>query len=136
MPLREYDRTYRIWGLPAGIVIEESELVLQNFFDSDDNITEPKVHSLGLDPYTFGRKVEVVTTVTFSRIPRDLLNGNHWYLKKQVPYHDAMLKLCLSIDTTFLGFTPLNDVKDDEDHRIEWNRLPDLYISYTAEYQS
>lgn len=119
MSLSENHRNYRIWGLPAGITIEESELVIQNFFDSDGNITEPKVHSLGLDPYNFGRNVEVVATVTFSRMPRDLLNGNHWYLKKHVPYHGAMLKLCLSIDTTFLGFTPLNDVKDDEDHKIE-----------------
>lgn len=119
MPLSENDRTYRIWGLPAGITIEESELVLQNFFDSDGNITEPKVHSLGLDPYNFGRNVEVVTTVTFSRIPQDLVNGKNWYLMKQVPYNGAMVKLCLSIDTTFLGFTPLNDVKDNEDHKIE-----------------
>lgn len=119
MPLSENDRTYRLWGLPAGITIEESELILQNFFDSDDNTTEPTVHSLGLDPYTFGRNVEVVATVTFSRTPRVLFNGNRWHLKKQVPYQGAILKLSLSIDTTFIGFTPLNDVKDDEDHKIE-----------------
>lgn len=132
MPLNEQDRTYRVWGLPAGITIEESELILEKFFNSDDNktdldkfsnsgdnTTEPTVHSLGLDPYTFGRNVEVVATVSFSRIPRALLNGNRWHLKRQVPYQGVILKLSLSIDTTFTGFTPLNDVKDDEDHKIE-----------------
>lgn len=119
MPLSENDRTYRLWGLPAGVTIEESELILQNFFDSDGTKTEPTVHSLGLDPYTFGRNVEVVATVTFSQTPPALLDGNRWHLKKKVPYQGVMLKLSLSIDITFIGFTPLNDVKDDEDHKIE-----------------
>ncbi len=119
MPTIKNDRTYRLWGLPAGVSIEGAELILQTFFDSDFYKTEPRVHSLSLDPYTFGRNVEVIATVTFSQTTLVLVDGNLWKLDKYAPYKGSTLKLSLTIETTFAGLTPLNTITDDEDHKVE-----------------
>lgn len=63
MPETQTDRTYRVWGLPAGVSIENSELILRDILFLGP--IEPKVHSLSLSPYGPGRNVEVVATVTF-----------------------------------------------------------------------
>jgi hypothetical protein len=111
--------TYRVWGLPPGVNVDDAEQILEEFFDSDGLSTEPEVHSLGLDPYNFGRNVERVATVTFANTPDALREGDHWRIRKRVSVKGAATRLALTIDTAFLGFTPLNSVKDDEDHKFE-----------------
>lgn len=117
MPSSQNDRTYRVWGLPAGVSIEDSELILRDILNLD--ATEPKVHSLGLNPYVFGRDVDVVATVTFSQTPYALLDGNSWQITKSTTYQNVDMRLSLTIDTHFKGWTPLNTIKDDEAHKIE-----------------
>lgn len=111
--------TYRVWGFPSDVDVDEAEQILEAFFDSDGVSTEPEVHSLGLDPYSFGRNSERVATVTFVNPPDSLRDGNHWRIRKRVPVKGATTRVTLTIDTSFLGFTPLNLVKDDADHKIE-----------------
>lgn len=117
MPESQHDRTYRVWGLPAGVSIEDSELILRDFLNLD--AIEPKVHSLGLNPYVFGRNVEVVATVTFSQTPLALVGGDSWRGTKSIKYQNVKLPLSLTFDTHFKGWTPLNTIKDDEAHKIE-----------------
>jgi hypothetical protein len=119
MSTKDSDRTFRVWGLPAGVSADESEDILKYFFDLDGFSTEPTVHSLGLDPYKFGREVDFVGTATFSRIPPALLSGNHWRITKTTVYRNNSMRISLTIDTTFDAFTPLNAIKDNEDHQIE-----------------
>lgn len=118
MPVSQQDRTYRVWGLPAGISFEDSELMLKKVLDLSAN-NQPKVHSLGLDPYASGRDVDLVATVTFLHTPRVLHDGNSWRITKSISHRFENLQLSLSIDTHFRGWTPLNTIKDDEDHKIE-----------------
>jgi len=121
MPTNENDRTYCVQGLPTGISEEDTERILANYFNKDGEDTGPEVHSLGLDPYTFGRNVEMVATVTFANTPSMLRQGNEWIITlRGVEYQSATIpKLSIVIDVKFEGFTPLNTVKDDENHKVE-----------------
>ncbi|OCK74812.1 hypothetical protein K432DRAFT_309928 [Lepidopterella palustris CBS 459.81] len=113
MPTSERDRTFRVLGLPPDAKLHDSVNILSTLFDKNGQKTEPAVHSLGLDPYKFGRTVSKVATVTFARTPEILCNGkDRWNFFLD----DATI----TIDTHFLGFTPLNSVKDDEDHKIDF----------------
>ena len=112
------DRTYRVWGLPTGVSIEHSESILREVLNL--YAIEPKVHSLGLDPYVFGRNVEVVATVTFfPQTPLALRDGNSWQITKSMIFQNVKMQLSLTIDTHFKGWTPLNTIKDDDAHKIE-----------------
>ena len=119
MSRSENDRTYRVSGLPGGVSFEDSESILRDFFSTDGYVTEPIVHSLGLDPYAFGRHVDMVATVTFLPTPPTLLGKTNYHFKMRTTYQNVNVQLSLTIDTHFLGFTPLNAIKDDEAHKIE-----------------
>ncbi|KXJ85385.1 hypothetical protein Micbo1qcDRAFT_141600, partial [Microdochium bolleyi] len=111
--------TYRVQGLPSGIDADDAEQLLEEFFDFDGLSTKPEVHSLGLDPFSFDCNVKKVATVTFAKTPEALRDGDHWCIRKRVAVKGTTIKIVLTIDTTFLGFTPLNLVNDDVDHEID-----------------
>lgn len=121
--------TYRVSGLPSGCSRQEAVSILQAFLDTDHQQTEPEVHSLGYDAYEFGRAVDMVATVTFgkipewfnTRLPQQFSTGKD--ISKAVTFRKALITVTLAFDKDFLGFTPLNDVKDDENHQIEYARL-------------
>jgi hypothetical protein len=117
------DKTYRVLGLPPESSTEDSERILSSIFDKDGEQTQPMVHSLGLDPHAFGRNVHKVATVSFERTPQVLLDGrNEWSFtvgRREKFHSGTYANSMITIDTHFLGFTPLNSVKDDEDHKIE-----------------
>jgi hypothetical protein len=117
MPTSEKDRTYRVWGLPSDASAHDSEKILSSLLDKDGQKTKPTVQSLGLDPYKFGRSVPKVATVTFEQTPGVLSEGDLWNFS--VDGAASRTKFHITIDTHFLGFTPLNSVKDDEDHKTE-----------------
>ncbi|KAH8721576.1 hypothetical protein GQ44DRAFT_623108 [Phaeosphaeriaceae sp. PMI808] len=122
MSTGERDRSYRVSGLPHDASFEDSVNILSALFDTDSHKTEPDVHSLGLDPYRFGRTVSKVATATFAQIPETLCEGNNWtFSVDSAAYRPgSATKFPVTIDTHFLGFTPLNSVKDDEDHKIDF----------------
>ncbi|KXJ84606.1 hypothetical protein Micbo1qcDRAFT_129391, partial [Microdochium bolleyi] len=111
--------TYRVQGLPPDIDADEAEQILEEFFDSDGLSTKPKVHSLGLNPFSFGCNMTRVATVTFANTPETLRDGNRWGPNKRVSVKGITTDIRLEIDTTFLGFTPLNLVENDGDHKID-----------------
>ncbi|KAH7025287.1 uncharacterized protein B0I36DRAFT_353426 [Microdochium trichocladiopsis] len=106
-------------GCSPGIDVDEAEQILEEVFDLDGLSTKPKVHSLGLDPFSFGCNIKRVATVTFANTPETLRYGDRWGIRKRVSVKGTTIDIELEIDTTFLGFTPLNLVKDDVDHKIE-----------------
>ncbi|KAH7317172.1 hypothetical protein B0I35DRAFT_268011 [Stachybotrys elegans] len=119
MPSSDAYTTYRVSGLPPNVTFDQAKWILEAFFDSDGVATEPKVHSLGLDPFDFGRNVDMIATVTFSQTPAEFLEGDCWVREKVFTNEDDLVSLVLTIDTKFDGFTPINTVKDDEDHKID-----------------
>lgn len=60
----------------------------------------------------------MVATVTFGRIPPGLQNDGEEF-KKTVTLRGEETDIDVVFDSNFLGFTPLNNVKDSEDHMIE-----------------
>lgn len=132
MPTGEKDLTYRVSGLPVGVSKQDTAGILSSLFDRDEQRTDPRVHSLGLDPHRFGRSVTRVATVTFSQTPQELAAGRQqWNFVvhdtswvRDTPYDGGPFPIM--IDIHFLGFTPLNLVKDDEEHKVE-------YVLSTAE---
>lgn len=61
--------TFRVQGLPAGIVTDDAASIIAQLFDADFFKCAPTVHCLGPDPYHHGRSVDMVATVTFGRTP-------------------------------------------------------------------
>lgn len=110
--------TFRVSGLPSGVSPREAVSILQQFLDTNDRKTEPEVHSLGYNPYKPGRAVTMVATATFRHPPGQYSTGF-----KKVAFRNAVIPISLTFDKDFSGFTPLNDVKDDENHQIEYETL-------------
>ncbi|KAI7970606.1 hypothetical protein EIK77_004632 [Talaromyces pinophilus] len=109
--------TYRLTGFPPDVTVTEAESILRSKYGDS---CCPSVLSLGLDPYVPGRNVMKVATVSFTEVPEDFLDKkrNQWSVDI-VRENSARTKINLIVDTHFLGFTPLNEVKDDAQHKIE-----------------
>lgn len=111
--------TFRVQGLPAGIATDDAASIIAQLFDTDSFNCAPTVHSLGPDPYHYGRSVDMVATVTFGRIPPDLQNDGEVEFTQTVTLGGEETNIDLVFDSNFLGFTPLNKVKDSEERMIE-----------------
>lgn len=117
--------TYRVKGLPSGVSREEAVSILRSILDTDDHKTGPIVHSLGYAPFPFGRAVDMVATVTFQKLPQEFNTTPPREFRTvedvevTVSFRNSLVTIILNFDTDFMGFTPLNDVKDDENHQIE-----------------
>lgn len=111
--------TFRVQGLPAGIATNDAASIIAQLFDTDSFKCAPTVHSLGPDPYHYGRSVDMVATVTFGRIPPGLQNDGEVEFTQTVTLRGEETNIDVVFDSNFLGFTPLNNVKDSEDHMIE-----------------
>lgn len=57
----------------------------------------------------------------FSQTPPALRDGSSWRVTKSTTYQNVKVQLALAIDTHFKGWTPLNTIKDNEAHKIEYN---------------
>lgn len=111
--------TFRVQGLPAGIATDDAAFIIAQLFDTDSFKCAPTVHSLGPDPYNYGRSVDMVATVTFGRIPPGLPNNDPVGFTRTVTLRGEETNVDMVFDSKFLGFTPLNNVKDSEAHMIE-----------------
>lgn len=77
------------------------------------------VHSLGRDPYRSGQHTEMVATVTFENLPPQLVNENSQIVEGEAEFQGEWIRMSLSFNLDFLGFTPLNEVDYPEDEIIE-----------------
>jgi len=115
------DLAYRVSGLPRGVTPDDAASILDSFFD-DNRGQKPraKVHSLGLDPLSGASQDNItVATVSFgNRVPDQLRTATTYYGTAKIRFRQRFLELSLTIDSDFLGFTPLNLV-DDESQSID-----------------
>ena len=118
-----YDKTYRVQGIPAALAKEDCERLLSSALRSQNESSEPVVHSLSADPYDTEKFK--IATVTFKRIPDKFQDGKDvWTIPVRGP--DILagpnilgITSSLTIDCHFSGLTPLNSIRSDSDHKIE-----------------
>ncbi|KAI8271594.1 hypothetical protein K4K56_003168 [Colletotrichum sp. SAR 10_98] len=103
---------YRVVGLPAGLSKANTKEILDELFGTE---TQTIVRSLGLYPHAD----YLVAIVMFFPVPSPLLKGRSWKFAKVLSFEGRARRVRVEIDTTFLGFTPLNVVEDTHDSRID-----------------
>jgi hypothetical protein len=112
-------QAFRVRGLPSVFNAEAIAVLLQSVLGCEaDSLT---VNSLGLDPYS-EESVSQVATITLGRLPKCLEDRkNDWPLTVKAKNPADNLDICFSVtlDTHFMGFTPLNAAKDYCDYAIE-----------------
>lgn len=70
----------------------------------------------------------MVATVTFRKPPREFNTTPRRIfhtgedIETTVSFRKDLVTITLNFDTKFLGFTPLNDVNDGENHHIEYTK--------------
>ncbi|KAI9861034.1 MAG: hypothetical protein M1813_005463 [Trichoglossum hirsutum] len=112
-------QAFRVRGLPSVFNAEAIAVLLQSVLGCEaDSLT---VNSLGLDPYS-EESVSQVATITLGRLPKCLEDRkNDWPLTVKAKNPADNLDICFSVtlDTHFMGFTPLNAAKDYCDYAID-----------------
>ncbi|KAE9571901.1 hypothetical protein CGMCC3_g12123 [Colletotrichum fructicola] len=103
---------YRVVGLPTGLSKASTKETLDELFGTE---TQTIVRSLGLYPHAD----YLVAIVMFFPVPSPLLKGRSWKFDKVLSFEGRVRRVRVEIDTTFLGFTPLNVVEDTDDSRID-----------------
>ncbi|KAF4856195.1 putative ankyrin repeat protein [Colletotrichum siamense] len=103
---------YRVIGLPTGLSKASTKEILDELFGTE---TQTIVRSLGLYPHAD----YLVAIVMFFPVPSPLLKGRSWKFDKVLSFEGRVRRVRVEIDTTFLGFTPLNVVEDTHDSRID-----------------
>ncbi|GAB1311948.1 hypothetical protein MFIFM68171_02158 [Madurella fahalii] len=120
MAPNQESHVYRIAGLPPEVdsrVMAKS--FLDEFFGSDSQTT---VRSLG----AHHQRDSMVAIATFSRTPDRLRQGTSWTWENAVHLGNKSLTVRLEIDTSFLGFTPLNTVSGDDRGTIDFIAVSSL----------
>jgi hypothetical protein len=113
---KPYPKTYRVQGIPSGLTKDQSKQFLRLALGAN---SELRVHSLSPDPYSSYRSV---ATITLRQIPSSLQGDrDQWTMPVQIndPNSGGSETVSITVDTHFLGFTPVSSVKDGPDHRIE-----------------
>ncbi|KAI0440580.1 hypothetical protein F4803DRAFT_577497 [Xylaria telfairii] len=105
---------YRVAGLPVKVSRAVAKQILDDFFGSEAQIV---VRSFGLHP----QRHSLVAIVTFSDVPGCFATPakNRWKFEKVVRYDRELKNVQLEVDTDFLGFTPLNILKDVTGRKID-----------------
>ncbi|KAJ4423231.1 hypothetical protein N0V82_002092 [Gnomoniopsis sp. IMI 355080] len=103
---------HRVAGLPVGASQAAAKSILEDIFGPDTIIT---VRSVGVHPQAASA---LVATVIFSPVPSQLRNSKY-KISEVVRFEGQHVQLNLEIDTSFIGFTPLNTVNDSQDGQID-----------------
>ncbi|KAI1357730.1 hypothetical protein F5Y08DRAFT_142949 [Xylaria arbuscula] len=105
---------YRVAGLPAKVSGAIARQILDDFFGLE---AKTVIRSLGLHP----QRHSLVAIVMFSHVPGSLSASarKHWMIEKVVRYGGELRNVQLEVDTDFLGFTPLNNLEDVTDRKID-----------------
>jgi hypothetical protein len=122
-----YTKTYRVQGIPGAYTKEDSRILLSAILPGESENPEPTIHSLGADPSSsLGNNRFQIATVTFRRDPIYFRDGRSEWLLPATRLGSLSGKGMVSsitVDSHFLGFTPLNSVEDGPGHNIEWAPL-------------
>jgi hypothetical protein len=116
-------RTYRVQGIPATYTKEDSRKVLNLVFESSSDKPRPTVHSLAPDPSSSaGGDGFQIATVTFEQTPKLFQDGKaQWPIPTSRITHSGIRSTIapITIDSHFVGFTPLNTTPSDSAPGIE-----------------
>jgi hypothetical protein len=117
-----YDKTYRVRGIPSAFTEDDTRELLCSILKRDHTDPEPRVYSLGPDPYSLEHAEAQVATVTF-KVPPEILSGTRdewtWPATELEASDGKPVTSSITIDSHFRGFTPLNSIGDGIDHRVE-----------------
>lgn len=97
--------TYRVQGIPANASSDDIKRIISEALGEDESRLGPTIHSLGSDPYRPPNTSMKVATVTFNHAPRKLEKRDE--LTADVEWNKKTHHI--SVDSSFGGFTPLND---------------------------
>lgn len=106
-------------GLPAGATEDDAASIIGQLCDQSDFACHPTVHSLGYDPYCLEQQMEMVATVTFGSLPPRLAAESNPIIEAHADFRGESIWTSLAFNTTFLGFTPLNEVHDSQQEIIK-----------------
>ena len=116
-------KTYRVQGIPGAYTKEDCRKLLSAILPGERDNPEPTIHSLAADPSSsLGNRFQIAT-VTFRRDPIYIQDGQSEWLLPVTQLRSLSGKVMVSsitVDSHFLGFTPLNSVEDGSGHNIEW----------------
>ncbi|KAI9761696.1 MAG: hypothetical protein M1840_001727 [Geoglossum simile] len=113
---RSYPKTYRVQGIPGVLTKDQSRQFLCSILEADNEL---RVHSLSPDPHSSHRSV---ATITLGHVPSALQGDrDEWTVPVQIndPSSGGSELITVTVDTHFLGFTPVSAVKDGSGHRID-----------------
>ena len=118
-PGMSYSKTYRVQGLPVTFTEEDCRRLLSSVLAGTNENPEPTIHSLSVDPYAAECSI---ATVTFNSDPAGLQDGREeWTFAipmSRISRHSTALS-SITIDTHFMGFTPLDPIQESSGHLIE-----------------
>ncbi|KAL7970871.1 hypothetical protein HDV63DRAFT_372603 [Trichoderma sp. SZMC 28014] len=107
--------TYRVQGLPSNASPSDIKGIISKALGGDGILQDPTIHSLASDPYKPPGTSMKVATVTFEHTPESLKKRNE--LTADVSWSGTMYHI--SVDSSFMGFTPLNDVEGEYTDAID-----------------
>ncbi|EHK23526.1 uncharacterized protein TRIVIDRAFT_64038 [Trichoderma virens Gv29-8] len=107
--------TYRVQGIPANASFDDVKTIISKAFDKDGVKANPTIHSLASDPYSPVNNGTKVATVTFAQTPGNLKNRGE--VTAIVPWGYESHRIF--VDSSFQGFTSLNDAEDDSGDTID-----------------
>ena len=112
-----YAKTYRVQGIPAQYSADLwADQLLRSALGDNTGLI---IHSLGLDPSPSGDDQFKVATVSFRNEPALFQDGkDEWTLPVFIQSISGG-NHSITVDSHFLGFTPLNDFEYDSAHKIE-----------------
>lgn len=110
--------TYRVQGLPVDASTNDIKIIISQALGEDASSLDPTIHSLASDPYRPPNSSTKVATVTFKHAPKALKDGDR--LTADVTWDSKTHYL--TVDSSFGGFTPLNDTKASSN--VEWVSSP------------
>ncbi|KAL6896361.1 hypothetical protein GGI43DRAFT_385900 [Trichoderma evansii] len=101
--------TYRVQGIPTNASFDDIKIIISKALGEDVIKLGPTIHSLGSDPYRPPNTSMKVATVTFEHTPETLKKCDD--LTADVTWHNKTHQI--SVDSSFGGFTPLNDTEGE-----------------------
>ncbi|KAL7919211.1 hypothetical protein ACQKWADRAFT_210864 [Trichoderma austrokoningii] len=107
--------TYHAQGIPANASSDDIIIIISKALGEDESRLRPIVHSFGSDPYRSPNSKLKVATVTFDRTPKKLEKRDE--LTADVEWDQKTRHI--SVDSSFGGFTSLNDTGCESDATID-----------------
>lgn len=107
--------TYRVQGLPSNASPVDIKRMISKALGEDGIRHGPTIHSLASDPYKPPNTSVKVATVTFEHTPESLKRRDE--MAVDVSWNDTTYHI--SVDSSFMGFTPLNDMEGEFGDTVE-----------------